>query len=127
MTCSSKLRIRCLLCNQLITVNNGSWTKRWRSPQKSVIQIGNTRWLLSQQKQQGTPKGLLGLVVFWLTLLFAGFGLFAERNLTLVTVLVLGAIATSGAVEIILQLEQSFRVFWVSPLPMRHAIKVLSQ
>ncbi len=44
--------------------------------------IGDTRWLLTQQVGQGTPKAFVALLVFWLTLLFASFGLVAPRNLT---------------------------------------------
>src|SRR5262249_61061260 len=44
--------------------------------------IGDTRWLLTQQAGQGTPKAFVALLVFWLTLLFASFGLFAPRILT---------------------------------------------
>ena len=44
--------------------------------------IGNTRWLLAQQSGHGVPRPVVWLLVFWLTLLFASFGLFAPRNLT---------------------------------------------
>src|SRR4051794_2954781 len=44
--------------------------------------IGDARWLLAQQLGEGTPKLFVGLLIFWLALLFASFGLFAPRNLT---------------------------------------------
>ena len=70
--------------------------------------IGNTRWLLVQENGDRTPKAFLGLVVFWLTLLFASFGLFAPRNWTAAVALMLCALAVSGAVEMIIELEQPF-------------------
>src|SRR6266513_6453384 len=46
-----------------------------------AAKIGNTHSLLGQEAGQGTPKAFVALVVFWLSLLFASFGLFAPRNL----------------------------------------------
>jgi len=46
--------------------------------------IGETRWLIAQQVGQGTPKAFVALLVFWLALLFASFGLFcaAQPNIS---------------------------------------------
>jgi hypothetical protein len=68
--------------------------------------IGDTRWLLAQQVGQGTPKAFIALLVFWLTLLFASFGLFAPRNFISAVTLTLCALAVAGAVEMILELEK---------------------
>jgi len=90
--------------------------------------IGNTTWLLTQQSGQGVPRPFLCLVVFWLTLLFASFGLFAPRNLTSALTVTLCAMAIAGAVEMILELEQPFAgLVHLSPLPMRSAIDALSR
>ena len=70
--------------------------------------IGDTRWLLAQQAGQGTPKAFVALLVFWLILLFASFGLFAPRNLTSAVTLTLCAVAVAGAIGMILELEQGF-------------------
>lgn len=88
--------------------------------------IGDTRWLLTQQVGQGTPKAFVALLVFWLTLLFASFGLFAPRNLTSAVTLTLCAVAVAGAIGMILELEQGFGG-WVhiSPQPMRQAVNTL--
>jgi len=88
--------------------------------------IGDTRWLLAQQVGQGTPKAFLALLVFWLTLLFASFGLFAPRNLTSAITLALCAMAVAGAVGMILELEKGFGdLIHVSPQPMRQAVRTL--
>jgi len=68
--------------------------------------IGDSRWLLIQQVAQGTPKTFLALVVFWLTLLFASFGLFAPRNLISAVTLTLCALAVAGALGMIPTLEE---------------------
>jgi hypothetical protein len=88
--------------------------------------IGDTRWLLIQQVAQGTPKTFLALVVFWLTLLFASFGLFAPRNLISAVTLTLCALAVAGALGMILALENGFGgLVHISPQPMRQAAKAL--
>ena len=88
--------------------------------------IGDSRWLLIQQVAQGTPKTFLALVVFWLTLLFASFGLFAPRNLISAVTLTLCALAVAGALGMILTLEDGFGgLVHISPQPMRQAAKAL--
>jgi hypothetical protein len=90
--------------------------------------IGDTRWLLAQQIAQGTPKAFLALLVFWLTLLFTSFGLFAPHNFLSAITLTLCALAVAGAVAMILELEQGFGgLIHVSPKPMQQAVHTLSQ
>ena len=91
-----------------------------------AAKIGDTRWLLTQQLEQGTPKPFLALLVFWLVLLFASFGLFAPRNFISAVTLTLCALAVAGAVGMILELEKGFGgLVHISPEPMRHAVKAL--
>jgi hypothetical protein len=88
--------------------------------------IGDTRWLMSQQVGQGTPKAFVGLLAFWLTSLFASFGLFAPRNATSLAFLTLCAIAVAAAIGMTLELEKGFGEWvHVSPQPMRAAVKSL--
>ena len=88
--------------------------------------IGDTRWLLVQQLGQGTPKAFLALLVFWLSLLFLSFGLFAPRNFISGATLMLCALAVAGAVGMILELEKGFvGLVHISPQPMRQAAKAL--
>src|SRR5437879_12929044 len=91
-----------------------------------AAKIGDTRWLLAQQIGQGTPKAFVALIVFWLALLFASFGLFAPRNLTSAITLTLCALAVAGPVAMFLDLEQGRRgVVRISPEPMRQAVQAL--
>jgi hypothetical protein len=88
--------------------------------------IGDTRFLLAQHNGQGTPKAVLLLLVFWLTLLFASFALFAPPNITTSATLTLCALAIAGAIGMILELERGFGgLVHVSPLPMNHAVAAL--
>jgi hypothetical protein len=85
--------------------------------------IGDARWLLAQQVGQGTPKAFLALLVFWLTLLFGSFALFAPRNLTSTVTLILCALAVAGAMGMVLELERGLGgLIHISPQPMRQAV-----
>jgi hypothetical protein len=88
--------------------------------------IGDARWLLSQQVGQGTPRAFVALLAFWLTSLFASFGVFAPRNVTSVLFMSLCAMAVAGAIAMILELEKGFgAMVHISPQPMRQAVKAL--
>jgi hypothetical protein len=88
--------------------------------------IGDTDWLMAQQVGQGTPKAFIVLLVFWLTSLFASFGLFSPQNVTSITFLTLCALAVAGAIGMILELEKGFGgLIHISPQPMRQAVAAL--
>jgi hypothetical protein len=91
-----------------------------------AAKIGDNRWLLAQQVGQETPRALVALLVFWLALLFASFGLFAPRHWTSTVILTLCALAVAGAVGIFLELEQGFGgLVRISPQPMHQAVRTL--
>src|SRR3954466_1038019 len=80
----------------------------------------------SPSSWEGTPKAFVALLIFWLALLFASFGLFAPHNLTSAAILTLSALAVAGAVAMFLELEQGFgSVIRISPEPMREAVEFL--
>jgi hypothetical protein len=60
--------------------------------------------LLHQYSSISTP--LLVVVVAWFALIFLGFGLFSPRNGTVVAALFLCALAVSGALFLILEMDQ---------------------
>jgi hypothetical protein len=90
-----------------------------------AARIGEMRWILRQQVEQELPAPVVVLLVFWLTLLFASFGLVAPRNLVSAITLTLCALAVAGAVGMVLELEKGFGLVRVSPDPMRAAVKAL--
>jgi hypothetical protein len=101
---------------------------QWLIGQATALagKIGDTRWLLAQQVGQGTPREFVALLVFWLALLFATFGLFAPPNLLTAASLTLCAVAVAGAIGMVLELEKGFGgLISVSPQPMHQAIAQL--
>ena len=63
------------------------------------------RWLLIEQAQSVLPMTFLVVLLFWLTMLHLSFGLFAPRNWTVITVLLISALSVSGAIFIILEMN----------------------
>jgi hypothetical protein len=65
----------------------------------------------------------VALLVFWLVLLFASFGLFAPHNFVSAATLTLCAIAEAGAIGMVLELEKGFGgLIHVSPQPLRQVV-----
>jgi len=114
--------------DSILTLKPATARDKWWLDQAMTLagKIGDTRWLLTQQVGQGTPKAFVALLVFWLTLLFASFGLFAPRNLTSAVTLTFCAVAVAGAIGMILELERGFGgLVHISPQPMRQAVNAL--
>lgn len=63
------------------------------------------RWLLMLQKDSSVSIPLVMLLVAWLSIIFAGFGLFSPRNKLVVTKLFLSALSVSAAIFLILELN----------------------
>jgi hypothetical protein len=88
--------------------------------------ITEARVLLFEEVDAGLPTALLGVVVFWLTMLFAGFTLFSPINATSATVLAIIALSASGAIFLILELNHPFGgLMQISSAPIRDALGVL--
>jgi len=68
------------------------------------------------------------VLVFWLSLIFASFGLFAPRNATVIVTLFVCALSVSGAIFLILELDRSFEgLLQISSAPLRDALVHLGQ
>ena len=96
--------------------------------QQIVSDVSQTRWLLIEQERNQLPLPLLVILVFWITLLFVSYGLFAPTNATALTVLFLGACAISAAIFLVLELNQPLEGFIkVSAAPLRNALLHLNE
>jgi hypothetical protein len=96
--------------------------------QQLMGELSQSRWLLIEQEQNQLPLPLLLILVFWLTLLFVSFGLFAPPNVTVLTVLFVGACAVSVAIFLVIELNQPLEGFVkVSNAPLRNALQHLNQ
>jgi hypothetical protein len=73
--------------------------------QRISTEVWQSRLIMIEQQQAPVSPVLLALLVFWLTLLFTSFGLFAPRNLTVFSVLFVCALSVASAVFLILELS----------------------
>lgn len=86
------------------------------------------RWLLIAQAQHSIPKIFLVVLLFWLTMLHISFGLLAPRNATAITVLLISAVSVSGAMFLILEMNQPLGgMIKVSSAPLRKALEHLGR
>ena len=87
-----------------------------------------TRWAAFAGAGNVVPTPFLVIVVFWLAVLFWSFGLFAPRNATVISVLLLCALSVAAGVFLILEMESPFTgVMKISSAPLRTALALLGQ
>jgi hypothetical protein len=91
-------------------------------------ELGKTRFLLFEQGGSSYATPFLVVLVFWLTIIFATFGLFAPRNATVIAMLFVCALSVSGAIFLILELDTPFEgLLQISSDPMRDALARIGQ
>ena len=85
--------------------------------------IRQTRALMIEQTDGSLPWPFLTVLVIWVSLLFAGFGLFAEHNATVMAALLIGALSISSAIYLILELNHPDQgLMEISDAPLRSAL-----
>ncbi len=85
-----------------------------------VFELGQTRVLQTGRIGGAIPIAFVIVLTSWLCLIFAGFGLFAPPNPTVIAVLVVCAFSASTALFMIMELDRSFDGFLrVSSAPLR--------
>jgi hypothetical protein len=90
------------------------------------LEVGQIRASALARESSSIPIPFLVILVFWLTALFVGFGLFASRNLILVAALCICALTVSTAIFLVLDMDQPLTGFMkLSSEPLRNAIAVI--
>ena len=102
-----------------------------RSLQARAIQIATdiaqTRLLLFAQTSNSIPMPFLVVLIFWLTIIFGSFGLFAKPSATVFGSLFVFALSAAGAIYLVLELGQPFAgLMQISSEPQRNALTPLS-
>jgi len=93
-----------------------------------VGDLGQLRWLLFEQSGSSISMPLLILVISWLAIIFFSWGLFAPGNSIAIAALLLAALSVSGAIFLILELDQPFDgLIQISSRPMRNALAHLGK
>jgi hypothetical protein len=74
-----------------------------------IKSAGHTRWQLVAQDDSSIQTPFLAVLVFWLIILFASFGLFAPTNATVSIAFGVCAVSVAGALFLILELDRPFQ------------------
>lgn len=91
-------------------------------------ELGQMRLLLFEQAGPSISNPLLIVVIVWLTIIFGSVGLFAPSNSTAVAALMLAALSVSGAIFLIVELDQPFGgLIEISSQPMRNVLSHLAR
>ncbi len=86
------------------------------------------RWLVLAAIEPSVPVPFLVILLLWLTITFASFGVFAPRNATVLTVLSVCALSVSLAVFLVLEMDAPFDgLLRISADPWRYAYAHLNQ
>lgn len=104
-----------------------------RGLQSQALQLSadmaEARLLLSEQVGQSSlPRAFLVILIFWLTIIFASFGLFSTHNATVIIALFVCALSVAGALFLIAELDQPYAGFIkISSAPVRYALAHLGR
>jgi Protein of unknown function (DUF4239) len=90
--------------------------------------LGQLRSLLAAQAVPSISTPMLIILVAWLVVIFLGFSVLAPPNATTILALMVSALAVSGAIFLILELDQPFGgVIRISSEPMLNALHQIGQ
>jgi hypothetical protein len=93
-----------------------------------LTDMANTRRLMSEQAGGSLSWPFFVVLVFWLVVLFVGFGLFARLNATILVAFFVGAVSVAGAIFLILEMNSPYSgLMQISSAPMRNALVELGK
>ena len=119
-----------LLQQKILALSPQNDAQRWF--QSTALQISRdiaaAQWTTFQQVGSRIHWPFLVIVVFWLTIVFASFGLFAPQNTIAVSALCVAALAVAGAIYLILSMDQPYGgLIKISSAPARAALDQLGR
>jgi hypothetical protein len=93
-----------------------------------IGEIAKARELVIMDTGKTIQWPFLAMLVFWLTLIFTSFGLFAPPNGTVIAALFLSSLTVAGSIYLIVQMDQPYTgLIKISNEPIRSALGQLSQ
>ena len=93
-----------------------------------LTDLGEVRSLLAAQSVPSISIPMLIILVFWLAIIFVGFSVLAPPNATAILALMFSALAVSGAIFLIMELDQPFDgLIRISSQPMLNALHQLAK
>jgi len=91
-----------------------------------VMSLGQTHWLMYTQGTNSASRPLVIGLIFWISMIFVSFGLFAPRNATVIAAYFVAALSVSGAILMILEMYTPYSgLIELSSAPLRAALEQL--
>jgi hypothetical protein len=92
----------------------------------AAVQLAQSRLALFTQSHESIPAPFLTILIFWLSVIFASFGLFVRPVPIVVVTFVVGALSVAGALFIFLEMDQPFAgLFQISTETLSNALAPL--
>jgi len=89
-----------------------------------LTDMATTRRLMAEQAGGSLSWPFFVVLVFWLVMLFVGFGLFARFNATVFAAHFVGALSVAGAIFLILEMNRPYSgVMQISSAPIHRALE----
>jgi hypothetical protein len=105
-------------------------SQRWLQSQavQLAAEVQRTRWMLFGGVGDSLQTPFLVVLVFWVTVIFASFGLFAPRNPTVIAALLLCALSIAASIFLIVEMGRPFGgLMKISSAPLRYTLAQLGQ
>ncbi len=119
------------LQEMLLQLSPRNDAQRWLQSRALQVsgEIAETRWLLFEEVGQSSlSTPFVVILVFWLVLIFFGFGLSCPPNTTVLTVLLICALSAAGSLFLIGELDQPYGgLIEISSTPLRNALTYLGK
>ncbi len=114
--------------NQILALSPQTDNQRWFKSESLKLsqEIVKARWRVLESGGGAVPVPFLVVVIFWLTVTFASFGLYAPRNATVVAMLFVASVSVAAAVFLVLELDGPLDgIIKVSSAPMEYVLSQL--
>jgi Protein of unknown function (DUF4239) len=93
-----------------------------------MTDMANTRRLMAEQAGGSLSWPFFVVLVFWLVVLFLGFGMFARMNATVFVAFVVGAASVAGAIFLILEMNHPYSgMMRISDAPIHNALEFIGK
>jgi hypothetical protein len=93
-----------------------------------IMELGKTRMLMFYQGLARPSRPLVVAIIFWLTITFFSWGLYARSNATVILAIALASLAVASAIFLIMEMYAPYEgIIHVSTLPLRAALATMGR
>ncbi len=117
-----------LVQDELRSLTPANDSQRWLQKRALDLsgEIAESRWFLVEDLDSTMPIPFLVVLIFWLALIFFCYGLFAPRNITVLTISFLCAVSLAASVYLVLEMDNSLDgPIRISVEPLRKALDLM--